>query len=1087
MSLERSGKRHTKYGYREYESEEAVSVENGDLTACREALRKLQSSMSAQNFNNLINMRLAPSDHTLLTLAASLGHVHIVNNLLEFKADPNKKDKKGNTYLADLSSSIPNLLKDKKYDSIKQVLEYKNIPYTTHFSSRYYGSPEYSAESALLRAMLYALIIQDFASFQKLRSCLSDAQLKGMIDKQDGYNGYNQNENTLLHWAAYRGCPEIVNDLLKLNPDTNIKNKSGHDYLASLSLSIPHLLQQKNYDVIKQVLEYKGISLNVANRKGITAESAFFDAMVKSLKCDDLVRFEKLQSCLSENQFKGLIDMRDKFGNTLLMWAAYYGHAGIVYDLLELTADPKVKNISGHDYLAYLSISVIDLVKQKKYERFIEVLAYKGISLTVANDEGETAESTLHSAMIASLKSGDSEEFFKLMGCLFDSVRSSFINKKDQFGDTLLSVASEKNNQRVIQWLYQERADYRQDYQNKNNDFYQLPANAFSPPLEIKSSLFRSVYKKNEKLISTYKISKPSKPERLLIFLHFKKKPEYKLFRKQFYKLMDLYLQWGKENKCQNEDIMNGIQYLKKNLFLPEYSGMQSSQYYESIKDNLEKSLAALKNESIPLKMRIDVFTHLCTHFAVCGPGIFTHVEDSYNRLNANQSLEKWLAELRTNIIRVYSDRHNVEKKISPGNSIHSFSTFAAYAANQGWHPLVSAEKMKDPHASVAKITDEDLVKFHSYFVRNYNFEAIRNCIEFNMHEMLNQLCKEFGYQLNNWNTTSGDYNKFVERVNIALKGLGLQINEYFDLNEDSTEFFIDTKFILDKLCEKIMPLGLYFDSSQKQYVELFPKRWLEGRDQKDFDFTIWEKIPSKQFAGILFNIMNKIPDQYLSILIENVPKYQLSDLVAIDQVFDESLKVVSPQKQGRIKVMITNRLIASEEKSHLFFKPAKNDQSLKLETELKQPTAQEATLRNKLGFDGLYREDMKEINNYFIHAQGSPEMQAIRYQQGMKLIEIYEAIGDTLDKLEKLDKGSTRDETFIELLYALKTKINQGLVLLDANASDQFNEVIGKWAKVLTFYISNINKELEDCLRIQSDGTLTSVAIPQNRMASRN
>ena len=139
--------------------------------------------------------------------------------------------------------------------------------------------------------------------------------------------------------------------------------------------------------------------------------------------------------------------------------------------------------------------------------------------------------------------------------------------------------------------------------------------------------------------------------------------------------------------------------------------------------------------------------------------------------------------------------------------------------------------------------------------------------------------------------------------------------------------------------------------------------------------------------------------------------------------------------------------------------------------------------MRDKLGFDGLYREDMKEINSYFFHSQGSAEIQAIRIQQGMKLIAIYEAIGDSLDKL---DKRSMRDEASIQLLHALKTKINEGLVLLDTNESDQSNEVIANWHKVLTFYSSNINGVLEESLRPQSGNTQTPAATPQNKTARR-
>lgn len=425
-----------------------------------------------------------------------------------------------------------------------------------------------------------------------------------------------------------------------------------------------------------------------------------------------------------------------------------------------------------------------------------------------------------------------------------------------------------------------------------------LAHHAFTPASEAKFDVITSLpYERHVKLITTYSTSASEK----------------KAFQDQFNELLDAFSHWGLEHKCHTVTVSTGIAKLKKEFFLPEFSGMQSSHYFETIKQYLEKIFLTLQNPDIPLKQRQKEYTTLCTQFAVCGPGIYTHIESIWLNLDPNTSTpERWLADFRTHLIEIYANQYIRKHHISDGNSIHVINGLSAYAHDQKWAPTYSVGKIKDPFATHVNINAEDLVDFHAYFESEYNPTAIRACLQVNVGLALNSIFEQFGHNLNAWNIINKDYMKFIDRITIVFNKLNIpfKTDDFFELKDDCSVFRLNNHHVIDQLCERLFRPTIFFNAAKNAYCELVPLEWIDEKHSgRIMELAAWDMIPKKQFISVLFKLLNVIPDRRISTLIGLLPTDKLHEMVEDKESYTEHLTSITERsKVELIKKYISER-----------------------------------------------------------------------------------------------------------------------------------------------------------------------------------
>jgi len=139
------------------------------------------------------------------------------------------------------------------------------------------------------------------------------------------------------------------------------------------------------------------------------------------------------------------------------------------------------------------------------------------------------------------------------------------------------------------------------------------------------------------------------------------------------------------------------------------YYAKQTSLFYSSIKQELEKIVIKLSYDDIPKAYKKQIMHSLLDNIDYCGPGIFNHIMMANMLLTLEDSVESWLAILRNILILQLADQHRLNKKISERHSTHVRNIFLIYAANNHFNAL-GFEKLQDfdeIHQDLAHVSAE--------------------------------------------------------------------------------------------------------------------------------------------------------------------------------------------------------------------------------------------------------------------------------------------------------------------------------------------------------------------------------------------
>lgn len=391
--------------------------------------------------------------------------------------------------------------------------------------------------------------------------------------------------------------------------------------------------------------------------------------------------------------------------------------------------------------------------------------------------------------------------------------------------------------------------------------------------------------------------------------------PEQEAFEQQYENLMNAFKVWGKTNKC-GENLDHQIDIHKSLIFDESYSGNQPSAFFDNIKLNLENIWFILtEDENVAIIKKQKEFKNLFSSIHVCAPGLYTHIEDTLHRLQSELSVEYWLTEFRTNIIRLYSETHIRKKNILDGNSIHVYNAFLIYALNEGWGPLSKANQIIDPFAIAhSQITEEDLFIFANYFAEQYSPEAILHCITTNFIFEFNQIKKTLSItdEGSGWVPATPELLK--EATSLANL-IGIEKNNFFDLSDDYEKMRFNAHLFISLFLKYCLTENKIFNPALWQIFSFangytfynFSGTNLAWFENPHDEIVEWDKLQDEFDPKLLLSkLFTQLPEQYWQLVITNSVK-NVTSIIKTSADLGEILAEL-PEKSS-IEILLKNIL----------------------------------------------------------------------------------------------------------------------------------------------------------------------------------
>ncbi|KAJ3411343.1 transcriptional regulator swi6 [Chytridiales sp. JEL 0842] len=152
--------------------------------------------------------------------------------------------------------------------------------------------------------------------------------------------------HTSLHWAAALARVKVLKVLLAKKAAVKLTNYNGESAL------IRAVIVTNNYDnqTFDEMLNLLGEAVPIVDKKGRTLlHHMALTAGIKGRVQASRYYMDELFTWIKDHggNFKSIINVQDKNGDTALNIAARIGNRGIVEELLSVGADPRLENVAG--------------------------------------------------------------------------------------------------------------------------------------------------------------------------------------------------------------------------------------------------------------------------------------------------------------------------------------------------------------------------------------------------------------------------------------------------------------------------------------------------------------------------------------------------------------------------------------------------------------------------------------------------------------------------------------------------------------------------------------------------------------------
>ncbi len=343
---------------------------------------------------------------TALHWASWSGHLDVAEYLVSKGADINAKDKNGKTPL--------NAAIDQKHD----------------------GMVKYLKQAQLNEQLLAAVQRSDFS------------KVKDLVNRGANINAKDNGGNTLLHNASRFGNLDAVKCLISKDADIDAKDNNGRTPLDVADSSIIKILRQAHLDkelllTVKNEKDLKTINDLIAKDIDDRTHGGFYYTWSGNLGTVEFLVSKDVS-----------VNVTDKYGCTLLHWAALKGHSDIAKFLVDKEANVNAKDILGRTPIHFAVMNnhkdIQDVygrgstytTAESNDEEVIQLFLMRGASINEADKNGETP---LHLASWG----GHLDTLQHLIN------NGANISTKDSSGKTPLDIARDKGHNNLVQYLQQ--------------------------------------------------------------------------------------------------------------------------------------------------------------------------------------------------------------------------------------------------------------------------------------------------------------------------------------------------------------------------------------------------------------------------------------------------------------------------------------------------------------------------------------------------------------------------------------------------------------------------------------------------------
>jgi ankyrin repeat protein len=291
------------------------------------------------------------------------------------------------------------------------------------FETRLYQYPLYSYAAAnwgfhyQAQPVDVRLAIRFLSDINTLDACVQGLWAKKLSPNHFEYSQRFPKQFAMLHVAACFGLEGVMQQLIQLGHETNVKDSYGRTPLSWAA--------QDGCDAVVRILLENRADPNSKDKDGLSP-----------LSWAAISGHETVAELLLEKGAHS--DMKHEDGRTPLLWTAYRGHERLLQLLLENGADPDSKDKNG--------LSPLSLAAFSGRKSVVHLLLKNGVDSDSKDVNGRTSLSQAAS-------SGHKEIVQLLLEWGVD------LESRDKNGQTALLLAAQKGHEEVVHLLQNQEYD----------------------------------------------------------------------------------------------------------------------------------------------------------------------------------------------------------------------------------------------------------------------------------------------------------------------------------------------------------------------------------------------------------------------------------------------------------------------------------------------------------------------------------------------------------------------------------------------------------------------------------------------------